>query len=106
MNYPTHDLELTVVVFVIKLWRHYLYKDYDITILYHLEKTNVVADDLSRKTSGMGSLAAISVEERPLARDVYMLANSLVRLQISEQMGCLIAFIEVYSSLVEQIREC
>jgi len=25
MNYPTHDLELAVVVFVLKIWRHYLY---------------------------------------------------------------------------------
>jgi len=24
-NYPTHDLELEVVVFVLKVWRHYLY---------------------------------------------------------------------------------
>ena len=24
-NYPTHDLELVVVVFTLKLWRHYLY---------------------------------------------------------------------------------
>jgi len=24
-NYPTHDLELAVVVFVLKFWRHYLY---------------------------------------------------------------------------------
>jgi hypothetical protein len=24
-NYPTHDLELTVVVFALKIWRHYLY---------------------------------------------------------------------------------
>nr|KYP54680.1 Retrovirus-related Pol polyprotein from transposon 17.6 [Cajanus cajan] len=24
-NYPTHDLELTVVVFALKSWRHYLY---------------------------------------------------------------------------------
>src|SRR3954463_15098307 len=24
-NYPTHDLELAAVVFVLKLWRHYLY---------------------------------------------------------------------------------
>ena len=23
--YPTHDLELAVVVFVLKIWRHYLY---------------------------------------------------------------------------------
>lgn len=24
-NYPTHDLELAAVVFVLKVWRHYLY---------------------------------------------------------------------------------
>ena len=24
-NYPTHDLELGAVVFVLKIWRHYLY---------------------------------------------------------------------------------
>ena len=25
-NYPTHDIELTVVVFALKIWRHYLYR--------------------------------------------------------------------------------
>jgi hypothetical protein len=25
LNYPTHDLELAAVVFVLKIWRHYLY---------------------------------------------------------------------------------
>ena len=25
VNYPTHDLELTAVIFVLKNWRHYLY---------------------------------------------------------------------------------
>jgi hypothetical protein len=30
-NYPTHDLELAAVVFVLKIWRHYLYEEsYDI----------------------------------------------------------------------------
>ena len=24
-NYPTHDMELAVVVFTLKIWRHYLY---------------------------------------------------------------------------------
>jgi len=24
-NYPTHDLELAIVVFELKIWRHYLY---------------------------------------------------------------------------------
>ena len=46
-------------------------------------KDNVMADALSRKTHTMGILASLSIEERPLARYVKMLANSLVRLQIS-----------------------
>ena len=25
MNYPTHDLELSVMVFALKIWRHHLY---------------------------------------------------------------------------------
>ena len=25
-NYPTHDLELAVVVFAVKIWRNYLYE--------------------------------------------------------------------------------
>ena len=24
-NYPTHDLELAIMVFALKIWRHYLY---------------------------------------------------------------------------------
>ena len=79
-------------------------KDYDVTILYHPGKANVVADALSRKTHSMGSLASLSVEERPLARYVQLLANSLVRLQISEESDGMIAFIEARSSLVEKIR--
>ena len=26
LNYPTHDLELTTVIFALKIWRHYLYE--------------------------------------------------------------------------------
>ena len=47
-----------------------LLKDYDMTILYHPGKTNVVADALSRKAISMGNLAMLQVDERPLARDV------------------------------------
>ncbi|KAH0670761.1 hypothetical protein KY290_026960 [Solanum tuberosum] len=115
-NYFTHDLGLTAIVFVFKLWRHYLYrvhcevftdhrslqyifsqrdlnlrqrrwlellKDYDITILYHPGKVNVVIDALSRKTSSMGSLTAISVEKRPLATDIRRLILYLLRRIVS-----------------------
>ena len=26
-NYPTHDLELAAIVFALKLWRHYFYRE-------------------------------------------------------------------------------
>ncbi|WMV40833.1 hypothetical protein MTR67_034218 [Solanum verrucosum] len=71
----------------------------------NLRIANAVADALSREISSMGSLAAMSVDERPLARDVQRLANSLVWLQVSEETGSLIAFIEARSSLIEQICE-
>ena len=38
-----------------------LLKDYDITILYHPGKANVVADALTRKAGCMGSLAHLQV---------------------------------------------
>ena len=26
-NYPTHDLELAAIVFILRIWRHYLYRE-------------------------------------------------------------------------------
>ena len=84
-NYQTYDLELSVVVFALKIWCHYLYgvhvdiftdhkslqyaftqkelnfrqrrwlellKDYDMSILYHQGKANVVADALNMLSMG------------------------------------------------------
>ena len=79
----------------LRQWRWLeLLKDYCVTILYYLGTTNIVADALSRKTPSMGSLAGLSIEGRPLARDVQILANSLVRLQNLEESDRMIAFIE------------
>ncbi|XP_055821764.1 uncharacterized protein LOC129890222 [Solanum dulcamara] len=75
------------------------------TILYHLGKANIVADALSRKAISMGSLVAINVDRRPLAKDLQRLANILVRLRVSEKGGGFIASIDARSSLVEQIGE-
>ncbi|XP_070020394.1 uncharacterized protein [Nicotiana sylvestris] len=81
-----------------------LLKDYDVTILYHRGKANVVADALSRKSASMGSLAFIPVIQRPLALDVQALASRFVRLDIFEPsrvLACMVA----RSSLLERIRD-
>ncbi|XP_070013626.1 uncharacterized protein [Nicotiana sylvestris] len=56
-----------------------LLKDDDITIIYHPRKVNVVVDALSKKAESIGSLAFISAYERPLAWDIQLLANKLMR---------------------------
>ena len=48
------------------------------TILYPPGKSNIVGDAQSRKTPSMGSLATLSIEERPFSKDVHILANILV----------------------------
>ncbi|KAA3487552.1 DNA/RNA polymerases superfamily protein [Gossypium australe] len=57
-NYPTYGLELAIIVFALKIWRHHLYgerwleliKDYDLLVDYHWGKATVVANSLSRKS--------------------------------------------------------
>ena len=34
-NYPTHDMELAVIVFALKIWRHYLYGEQFEVFLNH-----------------------------------------------------------------------
>ena len=79
-----------------------LLKDYDITILYHPGKANVVADALSRKEGSMGSLAHLQASRRPLAREVQTLANYLMRLEVNERGG-LWASVESRSSFLDKI---
>ena len=80
-----------------------LLKDYDITILYHPGKANIVADALSRKAGSMGSLAHLQVSRRPLAREVQILANDLMRLEVNEKGG-LLASAESRSSFLDKIK--
>ena len=55
-----------------------LLKDYDCSILYHPGKANVVADALSRKSSG--SLAHISTERRALVKELHELIDQGLQL--------------------------
>ena len=117
-NYPTHDLELAVVVFALKIWRRYFYGvhmyvytdhrslqyvftqkelnlwqirllelllDYDMSVLYHPNKDNVVADALSRMT--MGSVSDVEEAKKDLVKDVHRLARFGVRLEDSPYGG-------------------
>ncbi|XP_070050669.1 uncharacterized protein [Nicotiana tomentosiformis] len=81
-----------------------LLKDYDITILYHPGKPNVVADSLSIKAESMGSLEYILDGERPLVLDVRALANQFLRLDVSNSSRVLACVIS-RSSLYERIKE-
>ena len=47
-------------------------KDYDMSVLYHPEKSNMVADALSRMS--MGSVAHVANGKKELVKDVHRLA--------------------------------
>ena len=133
-NYPTHDLELAVVVHALKIWRHYLYgvhvdiytdhkslqyifkqkelnlrqrrwlellKDYDVDILYHPGKANVVADALSRKS--MGSLTDVQPERRDMVQEIQQLSSLGVRLANSEDSGVSIREV-AESSIIDEVK--
>ena len=78
-------------------------KDYDITMLYHPGKANVVADALSRKAGSMGSLAHLQVSRRPLAREVQIVDNNFMRLEVNKKGG-LFACVEARSSFLDKIK--
>uniref|UniRef100_A0A2N9F185 Reverse transcriptase n=1 Tax=Fagus sylvatica TaxID=28930 RepID=A0A2N9F185_FAGSY len=103
-NYSTHDLELAVIIFALKTWRHHLYgepckvftdhkslkylftqkdlnlrqmrgieliNDFNCSIEYHPGKANVVADALSRKSSGQ--LACLLTTQKHILADMEKL---------------------------------
>ena len=80
-----------------------LLKDYDVTILYHPGKANIVADALSRKAGNMRSLAHLQVSRRPLSREIQTLANDFMRLKVNEKGGFL-SSVEARSSFLDKIK--
>ncbi|KAH0776336.1 hypothetical protein KY290_007747 [Solanum tuberosum] len=63
-------------------------KDYDMSVLYHPDKANVVADSLSRFS--MGSVAHVEDEKKELVRDVHRLARLGVQLVDSTKGGFMV----------------
>ncbi|XP_075074917.1 uncharacterized protein LOC107780957 [Nicotiana tabacum] len=74
--------------------------DYDVDILYHPGKANVVADVLSRKS--MGSLKHVEVGKLEMTKEIYRLANLSVRLHDTGDQGVVVQNI-VGSSLVAEV---
>ncbi|KAH0709210.1 hypothetical protein KY284_010637 [Solanum tuberosum] len=89
-NYPTHDLELAAVKdlnLCQRMWLELL-KDYDMSILYHSGKANMVAYALSRLS--MSSVAHIEEDNKELVRDIHRLDRLGVLLVDSTKGGVMI----------------
>ncbi|XP_004516866.1 uncharacterized protein [Cicer arietinum] len=121
VNYPTHDLEMAVVIFVVKIWRHYLYgetckiytihkslkwmellKDYDCTISYHPRKESVVANALSMKS--MGSLAHIAEVNRPIVKEFQEVVESGHQFELGYSR-LFLAHIQIRPTIIDDIKE-
>ena len=70
-----------------------LLKDYDMSILYHLGKANVVVDALSKLS--MGSTANVEEEKRELDKDVHRLARLRVRLMDTTERGIQVTTVRI-----------
>ena len=77
-----------------------LLKDYDCSILYHPGKANVVADALSRKSSG--SLAHISTERRPLVKELHDIIAQGLQWKVTKK--CLVAQFRVRSVYLDRVK--
>ena len=65
-----------------------LLKDYDINVLYHPDKANLVVDALSRMT--MGSVSQIDEAKKDLVKDIHRLARLGIRFEDSPNGGFMV----------------
>lgn len=78
-----------------------MFKDNDISILYHPGKKNVIADSLSQKAVNMSISACISVSQMMLTGDIS-LAKVIIFLDISYPRWIL-SIVKSRSSLFKEI---
>ncbi|XP_049414673.1 uncharacterized protein LOC125877419 [Solanum stenotomum] len=85
--YLTLDLDLSAVLFALKIWRHHLYNVHVDVFVDHksLQYANAVADALSRLL--MSSVAHIEDGKKELVHDFHRLSHMGVRLVDSEDGG-------------------
>ena len=76
-----------------------LLKDYDMSVLYHPDKANMVTDSLSRMT--MGSVSHIDEAKKDLAKKVHRMARLGVRLEGSPNRGAIVHHNSESSLVVE-----
>ncbi|XP_070040658.1 uncharacterized protein [Nicotiana tomentosiformis] len=78
-----------------------LLKDYDVDILYHPRKANVVPDALSHRS--MGSLSYLQPEKSEIAHEIHELASLEVRLL--DLGDTRVTIQDMTSSLVTEVKE-
>ncbi|KAG8498858.1 hypothetical protein CXB51_005230 [Gossypium anomalum] len=118
VNYPTHDLELAAVIFVLKIWRHYLYRERCVIYTDHKSlKYLLTQKELNLKQRRWIELLKdydCSIEYHPGKANVV--ADALSRRAVSDLRamfarlslyddGSLLAELQVRPTWVDQIKE-
>ncbi|PHT54216.1 Lignin-forming anionic peroxidase [Capsicum baccatum] len=78
-----------------------LLKDYDMSVIYHLGKANVVAETLSRLS--MGSISHIKDSKKTIAQEIHQLTKLGIRLVDSSEGGVCVQS-SSDSSLVSEVK--
>lgn len=76
-------------------------KDYNLNILYHSGKANIVVDALSVKS--MGTLAYLQPYEIPMVKEIQRIASLGVRLDEAKN-GELVGITQTHSNIMESIK--
>ncbi|KAI3746036.1 hypothetical protein L6452_08452 [Arctium lappa] len=105
-NYPTHDLELSAVVFTLKLWRHYLYGT-KCTLYTDYKSLKYVFDQKElnmRQRRWLELLKDYDCELQYHPGKANVVADALSRKEYSGTVKTSLARIDIISNLMEMIK--